>query len=44
MRILVAEDEKELANAISMGLQKQGYAADIAYDGEEALLKAEIND
>jgi two-component system copper resistance phosphate regulon response regulator CusR len=44
MRILVVEDEKELANAISRGLQKQGYAADTAYDGEEALFKAEVND
>jgi DNA-binding response OmpR family regulator len=44
MRILVVEDEKELANAISRGLQKQGYATDIAYDGEEALYKAEVND
>ena len=44
MRILVVEDEKDLAEAIAMGLQKQGYAADIALDGEEALTILEVND
>ncbi len=43
MRILIVEDEKELADAIARGLNKQGYASDIAYDGEEALYKAELN-
>jgi DNA-binding response OmpR family regulator len=43
MRILVVEDEKELADAIARGLNKQGYASDTAYDGEEALYKAELN-
>ena len=43
MRILVVEDEKALAEAIALGLQKQGYAADIALDGEEALNILEIN-
>jgi DNA-binding response OmpR family regulator len=39
MRILVVEDEKELADAIARGLNKQGYASDTAYDGEEASTK-----
>ena len=43
MRILVVEDEKDLADAIARGLQKQGYAADVACDGEEALFMAEVN-
>ena len=43
MRILVVEDEKELADAIARGLNKQGYASDTAYDGEEALYKTELN-
>ena len=43
MRILVVEDEKDLAEAIALGLQKQGYAADIALDGEEALTILEVN-
>ena len=44
MRILITEDEKDLAEALARGLRKQGYAADIAYDGEEALVLAEVND
>ncbi|MDY6917598.1 MAG: response regulator transcription factor [Chloroflexota bacterium] len=44
MRILIVEDEKDLADALARGLHKQGYAADVAYDGEEALVLAEVND
>jgi len=44
MRILITEDEKDLVEALARGLRKQGYAADIAYDGEEALVLAEVND
>lgn len=44
MRILIVEDEKDLADALARGLRRQGYAADIAYDGEEALVLAEVND
>jgi DNA-binding response OmpR family regulator len=44
MRILIVEDEKDLADAISKGLRKQGHAADVAYDGEEALFMADVND
>ena len=44
MRILITEDETELADALARGLRQQGYAADIAYDGEEALVMAEVND
>ena len=44
MRILVVEDEKDLAEAIAVGLRKQGYAADIALDGEEALRSFEVNE
>jgi DNA-binding response OmpR family regulator len=44
MRILVIEDEKDLANAIAKGLRKQGYAVDVAYDGEEALFMVDVND
>jgi DNA-binding response OmpR family regulator len=44
MRILIVEDEKDLADALAIGLRRQGYAADIAYDGEEALVLAEVND
>ena len=44
MRILITEDEKDLADALSRGLRQQGYAADIALDGEEALEMVEVND
>jgi len=44
MRILVVEDERDLAGALVRGLLRQGYAAEFAYDGEEALTLAEVND
>jgi DNA-binding response OmpR family regulator len=37
---LIVEDEKKVANFIKKGLQQEGYAADIAQDGEEALESA----
>ena len=43
MRILVTEDERELADALARGLCKQGYAVDTAYDGQEALRLVEVN-
>ena len=43
MRILITEDEKDMADALARGLRQQGYAADIAFDGEEALAMAEVN-
>ena len=44
MRILVTEDEKDLADALVKGLERQGYAVDVAYDGDESLRLAEVND
>jgi len=35
MRVLVIEDERELAHLIRRGLTEEGYAVDVAYDGEE---------
>lgn len=37
MRILVVEDEVELAEAIAVGLRREGYAVDVAVDGAEAV-------
>src|SRR5262244_80542 len=37
MRILVVEDEKKVASFIKKGLQQEGHAVDVAYDGQEAL-------
>lgn len=35
MRILVVEDEHKIANSIRRGLEQEGYAVDVAYDGED---------
>ena len=40
MRVLVVEDEAELADVVARGLRQAGLAVDIAGDGEEALEKA----
>lgn len=37
MRLLVVEDEKKVANFIRKGLEEEGYAVDLAHDGEEGL-------
>jgi DNA-binding response OmpR family regulator len=42
MRVLVAEDERRLADAIARGLRREGMAVDVAPDGDEALLKARL--
>jgi DNA-binding response OmpR family regulator len=39
VRLLVVEDEKDLAEAVARGLRREGYAVDIAFDGEEAIEK-----
>jgi heavy metal response regulator len=44
MRILVIEDEKKIASFVKRGLQEEGYAIDIAYDGEEGHFLATTND
>jgi DNA-binding response OmpR family regulator len=42
MRVLVAEDERDLADAIARGLRNEGYAVDVAYDGGDAFVKARV--
>lgn len=44
MRLLIVEDETDLAQALSKGLQRQGYATDIASDGEQGWELAMVND
>ncbi|MBI5105818.1 MAG: response regulator transcription factor [Solirubrobacterales bacterium] len=44
MRILVAEDERRVADAVARGLRREGLAVDVAPDGDEALYKARIHD
>ncbi len=41
MRILIAEDETKVAEHLRQGLQAEGYAVDLASDGDEALWLAE---
>jgi heavy metal response regulator len=40
VRILVVEDEKKVASFIKKGLEEEGYAVDVAADGEEGLALA----
>ena len=42
VRLLVVEDEQDLAEAIALGLRREGYAVDVAFDGQEALVKAAV--
>jgi len=44
MRVLVAEDERLLADAIAEGLRRQALAVDVAYDGNAALERLAVND
>ena len=37
MRVLLVEDEARIADFITRGLSEQGYAVDVASDGDEAL-------
>jgi two-component system OmpR family response regulator len=44
MRVLVVEDEKKLGELVARGLREEGYAADLADRGEEALWMANAVD
>ena len=44
MRVLVTEDDKPLARFLQKGLQAEGYAVDVAKDGEEAQIMVEEYD
>jgi len=41
MRILLIEDEKDLAMIVKQGLEEEGYVVEVAHDGEEGLYMAE---
>ncbi len=43
MRVLVAEDERMLADSIREGLRAESLAVDVAYDGEAALERLRVN-
>src|SRR5262245_29769871 len=44
MRILVVEDEVDLARALRRALEEDGLAVDVAHDGESGLYQAESVD
>jgi DNA-binding response OmpR family regulator len=43
VRVLVAEDERKVAQALARGLRREGMAVDVAYDGAAALDKARLH-
>ena len=43
MRLLIVEDEKKMADSLKRGLEEEGYAVDVAYDGETGLFQAQTN-
>src|SRR4051794_12968520 len=42
MRLLLVEDDEKLARAVARGLRHEGYAIDVAQDGDAALLQAGV--
>jgi DNA-binding response OmpR family regulator len=44
MRVLVAEDDEVLADAVAVGLRQEGIAVDIALTGDEARTRLAITD
>lgn len=44
MRILIIEDEQKIWEFIQEGLKEEGFATDVAHDGEEAHFMATTND
>jgi two-component system OmpR family response regulator len=44
VRLLLVEDDAKLAHAVGRGLRHEGYAVDVASDGDAALLQAAVYD
>ncbi len=44
VRVLVVEDETLLADTIAAGLRRHAMAVDVAYDGDQALRRLDVND
>lgn len=44
MKILVVEDERIIAHAIKEGLEQDGYAVDVAYDGDDGYSTASADE
>lgn len=43
MRVLVIEDDEEMADAVALGLRRARMAVDVAYDGLSGLERARVN-
>src|SRR5437868_8490254 len=41
MRLLIVEDERRLALSLAKGLRAEGFAVDVAHDGQEGLHRAQ---
>jgi len=44
MKILVVEDNKKVASFVEKGLREEGYAVDVAHDGVDGSMKANVYD
>lgn len=44
MRVLIVEDERRLALTLAKGLRREGFAVDVAHDGDDGLEQAMAND
>jgi len=44
MRILIVEDNKKVASFVEKGLREEGYAVDVAHDGQDGSMKAHVYD
>jgi DNA-binding response OmpR family regulator len=42
MRVLIVDDQEQLAKTVAQGLRREGMAVDVALDGETALDKARV--
>jgi DNA-binding response OmpR family regulator len=42
MRLLIVEDEPDLADALARGLRREGYAVDVATSGDDGYVKARV--
>ncbi|MEU5342077.1 MULTISPECIES: response regulator transcription factor [unclassified Streptomyces] len=44
MRVLIAEDERMLADAVAEGLREEAFAVDVVHDGDSALERLSVNE
>jgi DNA-binding response OmpR family regulator len=44
MRVLVIEDDREMAETVALGLRRSQLAVDVAYDGTDGLERATVHD